>query len=77
MFFLEDKLKKKKRKLDNGNEIPIVKKKKTKTQKLDNEEIFEIEEEHVDSNEEDITSTTINEDKDNIETEKKIETTGK
>jgi len=38
IFFLEDKLKKQKRKLENGNEIPKKKAKKEKTLEVNNDE---------------------------------------
>ncbi|CAF1028282.1 unnamed protein product [Rotaria sordida] len=59
----KDKLKKKKRKLDNSHEITTINKKKAKKRKLETEEI---------NNDEDLSSTAINENKD----ETKIETSG-
>ncbi|CAF1095702.1 unnamed protein product [Rotaria sordida] len=59
----KDKLKKKKRKLDNSHEITTINKKKAKKRKLETEEI---------NNDEDLSSTAIKENKD----ETKIETSG-
>ena len=64
--FLEDKLKKKKRKLENGNEVPLAIKKKAKKQKLEQQNGEE--EEELDSDE-DLPSTSVD--------ENKIQTTGK
>ncbi len=69
-FFLEDKLKKKKRKLENGNEIPTINKKKAKKRKLEQQN------EEVNSDEE-LSSTEIDANNGNIAKEDKIETTGK
>jgi hypothetical protein len=63
--FLEDRLKKKKRKLENGNEVPLTVKKKAKKQKLEQQNG----EEEESDEDEDLPSTSID--------ENKIQTTGK
>ncbi|CAF2782615.1 unnamed protein product [Rotaria sp. Silwood2] len=65
----KDKLKKKKRKLDNGHEIVTINKKKAKKRKLE-------EKEEETNNDEDLPSTAIDENEDNITEETKIEIIG-